>query len=401
SAQNILISREGHIKISDFGIAKALGSARDSTKTGHVRGKRSYISPEHALGLPTDRRSDVFSLGVVLYLATAGRFPFREDGCATEAPMARLLSARCLPPSRVCSGYPLELEWIVMRALARDPAARFPSADAMRSALEQYMLRSGAFVTDRDVARVLIERRGAEIAKREQRVRLLSAASEAATSCAGFSQTLDPVLPCSRTLSPPLSWRAAGRQALLVLAVSALGTAVGIGTKARTGSGAHSAALLGRAGLHMRVGSAASMAATGSQTAARAASDGDAAALGASASPAQASTEPSAIQIWLPGKSRSKTTEESSVGAALPARLGASPSTHDSRALRAHRTERVFSVQPSSGASPDNMNLGDVRPGVAAAPGMPPPAAAAAPRKVAPSQADPPRVPIGPLEQEL
>ncbi|HET9956244.1 MAG TPA: serine/threonine-protein kinase [Polyangiaceae bacterium] len=91
SSQNILISKDGHVKISDFGIAKAFGSTRDATQAGRVRGKLAYMSPEQASAAATDRRSDVFSLGVVLYQITIGQIPFRQADDTTRTHLTRLL----------------------------------------------------------------------------------------------------------------------------------------------------------------------------------------------------------------------------------------------------------------------------------------------------------------------
>src|SRR5689334_20848628 len=76
SPQNILISRAGHVKVTDFGVAKSLDGVREATAVGKVKGKLSYMSPEQAQGKLIDRRSDIFSLGVVLYVATVRSHPF-------------------------------------------------------------------------------------------------------------------------------------------------------------------------------------------------------------------------------------------------------------------------------------------------------------------------------------
>jgi serine/threonine protein kinase len=171
SPQNILISRDGHVKLSDFGIAKALNGAREATAVGQVKGKASYMSPEQAQGRPLDRRSDVFSLGVVLYLATVGKRPFRADGAHASKLLRSLSGAEFEPPHRVHPQFPRELEAIIERALQRDPSKRYETAAALRSDLERWLAKSGPLLTEADVARVVAERRGGELEKRESSIR--------------------------------------------------------------------------------------------------------------------------------------------------------------------------------------------------------------------------------------
>jgi hypothetical protein len=128
------------------------------------------MSAEQARGAPLDRRSDVFSLGVVLYIASVGRHPFRGTGESTEDQLSRLLAGQIVPPSRLEPEYPVALERIVLRAMSKDPASRFQSAAEMRMALEEWLARSGPLVTEQDVARAMLERVGAEIEQREVKI---------------------------------------------------------------------------------------------------------------------------------------------------------------------------------------------------------------------------------------
>jgi len=132
SPHNVFITDEGSVKLLDFGIVKA--SARmTKTATGQLKGKYRYLAPEQCHGKPLDRRADIFALGVVLYEATTGTRLFERDN--------ELLTLKAImmdpipPPSRVRSGYPKPLEKIVMKALARDPAERFQTADELRQKL--------------------------------------------------------------------------------------------------------------------------------------------------------------------------------------------------------------------------------------------------------------------------
>lgn len=177
SAQNILISREGHVKIADFGIAKALGSLREATEDGHIRGKVSYMSPEQAQALSMDRRSDIFSLGVVLYLASLGRQPFRRPDERTNRTLTRLLTGDFAAPRSLDPAYPEGLERIVLRAMARQPARRYATAAEMRYELESWLAQSGAPVTESDVAAVLHSRRCQSIELKDARIRACLRAS--------------------------------------------------------------------------------------------------------------------------------------------------------------------------------------------------------------------------------
>jgi len=170
SPQNILISRAGHVKVADFGVAKAMAGAQESTESGRVKGKLSYMSPEQAEGKALDRRSDIFALGVVLYVATVGAHPFRRPGDTHDDHLLRLLVGRFPPPSAVVPGFPRELEAIILRAMSREPERRFASTDEMRSQLLAWLVASGPLLTEQHVARCVSERVGAAIQARAERI---------------------------------------------------------------------------------------------------------------------------------------------------------------------------------------------------------------------------------------
>jgi serine/threonine protein kinase len=137
SPQNLLVSFEGAVKVADFGIAKA--SDRVShTRTGVVKGKYSYMSPEQAAGKAIDQKTDQFALGVVLYeLLTRKRLFKRPTEVETITAVAE---CKVLPPSQVDPRVPDELDRIVLTALARRPEDRYPDLAAMRQALEDWFL---------------------------------------------------------------------------------------------------------------------------------------------------------------------------------------------------------------------------------------------------------------------
>jgi serine/threonine-protein kinase len=133
---NIIIGYDGSVKLLDFGIAKATMSSSD-TRTGTLKGKTSYMSPEQCKGEATiDRRSDIYSLGVVLYeLATTTRL-FKGD--SDYFIMDAIVNGKVPLPRVRRPDLPNELSSIIMRALAVDPNRRFQTADQMRQALDQF-----------------------------------------------------------------------------------------------------------------------------------------------------------------------------------------------------------------------------------------------------------------------
>ena len=175
SPHNILVSADGHVKVADFGVAKALGQSHSSTSAGQLKGKIDYMAPEQVTGGAIDRRSDLFSLGCVLYEATTGIQPFKGEG--DHQVMHRLLKGDLVPPSQVVRGYPPELERIVIRALAPQPIGRFPTADRMRMALEEWLAK-GPVVTETHVAGAVKARVGTILERRRERIRAAQSSAE-------------------------------------------------------------------------------------------------------------------------------------------------------------------------------------------------------------------------------
>ncbi len=152
SPQNILISFEGDVKLVDFGIAKAATKA-SNTDRGALRGKLLYMSPEQAWGRPIDRRSDVFSLGIVLYEVLTETKPF--VGAGTEVSILELVRQCVITPAReINPRVPEPLDRVIMKALAREPDERYQDAGQMQRGLERF-LRERPPVSARDLARFL------------------------------------------------------------------------------------------------------------------------------------------------------------------------------------------------------------------------------------------------------
>ncbi len=136
SPQNILISYEGDIKLCDFGIAKAASKA-SKTQSGALKGKIQYMSPEQAWGKPIDRRSDLFSLGVVLHELLTGERLFRGDTDINILEKVRL--AEVPPPSRANPEVPHNLDAVVAKALAREPDDRYANASDLLRDLDSVL----------------------------------------------------------------------------------------------------------------------------------------------------------------------------------------------------------------------------------------------------------------------
>jgi serine/threonine protein kinase len=140
SPQNVLLGREGEVKLADFGIAKAVGR-REKSATGIIKGKFAYMSPEQSIGSALDARSDLFSVGTLLYILTTGRKPF--DAPTDLEVLMQVRRARYEKPSELVRDFNPDVEKFIARALRGDRARRWQSAEQMADRLDAILVKLG------------------------------------------------------------------------------------------------------------------------------------------------------------------------------------------------------------------------------------------------------------------
>lgn len=132
--QNVIITDDGEIKVTDFGIARA-GATSTMTRTGAVMGTAHYISPEQAQGSIVGPTTDVYSLGVVMYEMATGELPFRGENPVSVA--LKHINDTPMPPRSVFGDIPVSLEAVIMKSMAKNPNDRYRSAEAVREDLKR------------------------------------------------------------------------------------------------------------------------------------------------------------------------------------------------------------------------------------------------------------------------
>jgi len=154
SPSNLMVSYEGGVKVVDFGVAKAENRAQE-TRSGTVKGKIAYLSPEQCKGTAIDRRSDLFSLGIVFWeMLTVERLYKRNSDFEN---MTAIVTEPPIPPSARRQGIPPELDQIVLRLLSKEPDDRYQTADELVEALEDVAPKVGALISTSSVGRLLRE----------------------------------------------------------------------------------------------------------------------------------------------------------------------------------------------------------------------------------------------------
>jgi serine/threonine-protein kinase len=149
--QNIMIDRDGDVQVMDFGIARSL-QAKEVTEAGHIVGTPHYMSPEQAQGRTGDERSDVYSLGCILYEMATGHRPFEAD--TLEGLIHHHIEENPRAPSELNPGIPLDLEALILKALEKDPMRRFQSAGDLRQSLDEAAGSLQQTTTDQDTRSV-------------------------------------------------------------------------------------------------------------------------------------------------------------------------------------------------------------------------------------------------------
>src|ERR1700722_9846044 len=202
---NILVTEDGNVKLGDFGIARF---ATQVSGSGKMMGTPAYLSPEQILGEPQNTRSDLFSLGIVLYQMVTGVPPF--DGSSVSAVCAQILQADPVPPSQRNPAVPAELDRIILRCLAKTSADRYPSAEAFATSLDAFVRHGGnAGAASVNVASVVaLGATGSDLTSASSDGNRNSSAAQRRNS--GWM---------SRPLQPSDAWFAAGLAAALLCSV--------------------------------------------------------------------------------------------------------------------------------------------------------------------------------------
>jgi serine/threonine-protein kinase len=183
SPQNILVTYDGIVKLVDFGVAKAVGRAGGETTAGQLKGKVPYMSPEQAKGGKVDRRTDIFAMGIVLYKLATGLHPFLGDNDMLT--MRNIITKGALPPRNLNPNFSPELEQVILKCLAKDPAERYQTMADLDRAIDRVLAISGASVVDDDVGSFVRNVMGDRGQKR--RVALRDAVRQADERAAGIA----------------------------------------------------------------------------------------------------------------------------------------------------------------------------------------------------------------------
>jgi serine/threonine protein kinase len=200
SPQNILISYDGDVKIIDFGIAKAAGKA-GKTQAGILKGKFGYMSPEQVRGLPLDRRSDIFAVGICLWeMLTAERLFVGESDFST---LEKVRNVEIIPPSKYNNELSQELEKIVLKTLSKEVEDRYQSAMDLHDDLQKWMYESRSFFSRKDLDVFMGEVFREEIIKEAQALGGTAGLLRSSVPPPGGDPASMPPPPPPKTTKPP------------------------------------------------------------------------------------------------------------------------------------------------------------------------------------------------------
>ncbi|MDC3957932.1 serine/threonine protein kinase [Polyangium jinanense] len=198
---NVMVSYDGIVKIVDFGVAKATASVTITRVPGMMKGKAHYMSPEQIRGERLDRRSDIFSLGILMYVMITGRHPFKAT--TDKQTMDNIVGTEPVPVHELVPSVRPDLEAVVMRALAKRVEDRWTDCAEMQRALDQITNAIGAAVTDGDVSSFVSKLMGERSSQRRAE---LAAAIQAADA-RGLEAA---EAPASRRAEGPVSRKRSG-----------------------------------------------------------------------------------------------------------------------------------------------------------------------------------------------
>ncbi|EAU68211.1 serine/threonine-protein kinase Pkn6 [Stigmatella aurantiaca DW4/3-1] len=200
SPQNILVSYEGEVKVIDFGIAKAAGKAT-KTQAGILKGKFGYMSPEQIRGLPLDRRSDVFAIGVCLYEMLTGERLF--VGESDFSVLEKVRKAEVAPPSTYNRRIPENLEKIVLKALARDVDERYQYASELGDDLQRFLITSETIFGRKDLMQYMKSTFAEEVEREKQRLTEYSSIKPPEGMLAAIEAGFTGAAPAAPVVAPP------------------------------------------------------------------------------------------------------------------------------------------------------------------------------------------------------
>ena len=171
SPQNILLSFEGLVKVTDFGIAKA-ENRQSQTAAGMLKGKFGYMSPEQASGAPIDARTDLFAVGILLYQMITGRHLFAGDNDLDT--LNKVRNAIFISPRKYNRNIPRGINALLRKALAKKPEHRFQSASDFYDALQKHILVDGGIFDAKRLAQLLLQRYAAAIVEERRKLAVFS-----------------------------------------------------------------------------------------------------------------------------------------------------------------------------------------------------------------------------------